>query len=193
VLYKYKVIKFKQGGSNINPKEKVIQYGKLNNDDFKKAYESYYSIIFKHTVYITGCTQAAEDITQETFIKYYSSPPIHSNVIAWLTTVSSNLSYNYIRNEKTKQKKEPDIVEDGFGNVISIEDVAIRNHEIRLTRKILKCLPPRDRMCLLLKFSGYKYTEIAEVIGMDFASIGTTLARAQAKFKESYLKEVNTK
>jgi RNA polymerase sigma factor (sigma-70 family) len=179
--------------SIIKPFEIINNSEKNNNDDFKKVFENYYSVILKHSAYITGYMQAAEDITQETFIKYYNSPPIHSNVIAWLTTVSSNLSYNFIRNEKTKHKKEPEIIEDGLGNVISIEDVAIKNYEIRLTRKILNSMPPRDRMCLLLKFSGYKYNEIAEVIGLDVNSIGTTLARAQAKFKESYLKEVGTK
>jgi DNA-directed RNA polymerase specialized sigma24 family protein len=45
-------------------------------------------------------------------------------------------------------------------------------------------------MCLLLKFSGYKYNEIAEVIGVESSSVGTILARAQAKFKEKYQKEV---
>jgi RNA polymerase sigma factor (sigma-70 family) len=166
---------------------------KNDYEDFKKTYENYYSVIFKHTAYITGSLQVAEDITQETFIKLYNSPPSHTNVIAWLTKVSSNLSYNHLRSEKIRQNKEPEIVEDGLGNVISIEDAAIRNYEIRLTKKILNSLPPRDRICLLLKFSGYKYNEIAEVIGLDFASIGTTLARAQAKFRERYLKEVEGK
>lgn len=177
----------------INPLDIKYNSEKHNNEDFKKAYESYYPVIFKHAAYITGSIQAAEDITQETFMKLYNSPPSHTNVIAWLTTVSSNLSYNHLRNIKNRESKEPEIAEDGLGNVISIEDIAIKNHEIRLTKKILNSLPPRDRMCLLLKFSGYKYNEIAEVIGLDFASIGTTLARAQAKFKERYLKEGHIK
>jgi len=41
---------------------------------------------------------------------------------------------------------------------------------------------------LLLKFSGYKYSEIAETIKIDKNSVGTVISRAQAKFKENYLK-----
>ena len=66
----------------------------------------------------------------------------------------------------------------------------MKNQEVRTVRKILACLPDRDRMCLLLKFSGYKYGEIADIIEVEKSSVGTILARAQAKFKERYLKEV---
>lgn len=72
-------------------------------------------------------------------------------------------------------------------NVISIEEVAINNCEVNLTKKVLNALPSRDRMCLVLKFSGYKYSEIAEIIGVDKNSVGTLISRAQRKFKESYL------
>lgn len=158
--------------------------------NFHDIYQTYYKVVFKHTAYITGNLQAAEDLTQEAFIKLYGNPPAHDNVGAWLCRVASNLAYNYLRDEKVKKKKEPAVSEMDVDKVISIEDIAIRNQEVRLTRRILNTLAERDRMCLLLKFSGYKYHEIAEIIGVDKASIGTILARSQAKFMERYLKEV---
>ena len=158
-------------------------------EDFNASYEKYYSVIFRHCAYLTGDVQAAEDIAQETFIKLYHSPPSHDNTIAWLSRVATNLSYNYIRDQKTRHSKEPVIEQQGTGYVISIEDIAIRNSEVRLTRKILNSLSPRDRLCLLLKFSGYKYNEIAELARVEKASVGKILSRAQEKFKELYLKE----
>lgn len=160
------------------------------NNEFDSNYKKYYSQIFKHTAFLTGSIQAAEDITQETFIKLYDSPPGHSNTIAWLTRVATNLAYNYLRDEKVKKNKEPLVSEDDSDKIISIEDIAIRNHEIRLVRKILNSMDLRDRICLLLKFSGYKYTEISEVIGVEVTSVGTILSRAQAKFKQKFSKEV---
>lgn len=123
-------------------------------------------------------------------MKLYSSPPEHSNVLAWLKKVSANLAYNYIRNQNARSRKDISTADDAETNVVSIEDAAIRNIEVRLTRKVLNGLPPRDRMCLLLKFSGYKYNEIADIIGVEASSVGTILARVQARFKESYSKEV---
>ncbi len=158
--------------------------------DFDSVYEKYYGVILKHIAYLTGSIHAAEDISQEVFIRFYNSPPSHSNTIAWLCRIANNLAYNYLRDEKNKKNKEPAIAEDEADKVISIEDRVLKNSEIKLTKKVLNFLPARDRICLLLKFSGYKYDEIAEVIGIEKTSVGTILARAQAKFKERYLKEV---
>ncbi|MGE5328503.1 MAG: sigma-70 family RNA polymerase sigma factor [Deltaproteobacteria bacterium] len=158
--------------------------------NFDSDYAKYYNQVFKHTAFLTGNIQAAEDITQETFIKLYNSPPSHSNTIAWLTTVATNLVYNYLRNEKVKKNKEPSVYENDANKVISIEDTAIRNHEIRLIRKVLSSMEPRDRLCLLLKFSGYKYSEIAEIIEVEASSVGTIISRSQSKFKQKFSKEV---
>lgn len=161
--------------------------------DFKKCYEDYYTTVFRHAAYLTGSVHAAEDIAQETFIRLYDRPPAHANTGAWLSRVATNLAYNYLRGEKIRRNKDPILEEDEESNVISIEDIAIKNSEIRLTRKVLNSLPPRDRLCLLLKFSGYKYGEISEIAGVEKNSVGQVLARAQAKFKERYLKEVQVK
>ncbi len=158
--------------------------------DFNDCYEKYYRVIFKHAAYLTGNSQVAEDITQEAFIKLYNSPQQHTNTAAWLSRVATNLAYNYFRREKIRSNKEPTIKHHAQSNVISLEDAAIRDFEIRMTRNILNRLKARDRICLLLKFSGYKYSEISEIAGVEKTSIGKILARAQEKFKEMYLKEV---
>ena len=160
---------------------------KTRNQEFKDTYEKYYNMVFKRISYLTGDAHAAEDLTQEAFIKLYNYPPEHGNTAAWLNKVSANLSYNYLRDEKVHGEKNEAVFDREYDNVISIEDAAIKNCEIALTKKALNTLVPRDRMCLLLKFSGYKYSEIAEIIGVDKNSVGTILSRAQAKFKEAYL------
>jgi len=167
----------------------VISYFKKKKEtqNFKTTYEKYYDTIYKRISYLTGDTHAAEDLTQEVFIKLYNSPPDHDNLAAWLNRVSTNISYNFMRDKKNHEGKNEVIYEKEMGNVVSIEEVVINNCEVDLTRKVLNMLSPRDRMCLLLKFSGYKYNEIAEVIGVDKNSVGTIISRAQVKFKENYL------
>lgn len=175
----------------------VISFLKKKKEDqnFKTTYEKYYDTIFRRISYLTGDMHTAEDLTQEVFIKLYNSPPAHDNIAAWLNKVSANISYNYMRDKKCHEVKNKVIYEKETDHIVSIEEIAINNCEKDLTRKVLNMLSPRDRMCLLLKFSGYKYSEIAEVIGVDKNSIGTLISRAQAKFKENYLnaeREVNS-
>lgn len=157
---------------------------------FDEIYSKYYPVMFRHAAYLTGSAQAAEDIAQEAFMRFLRNPPGHSNTAAWLSRVTSNLAYNYIRDEKGRRNKDRAVSEDDAEKVVSIEDRAVRNHEIRLIRKVLGGMPERDRMCLLLKFSGYRYDEIAQIIEVEKSSVGTILARAQSKFKERYLREV---
>lgn len=159
------------------------------NSEFNKYYSNYYNDILRHAAYLTGNFQAAEDICQETFMKLYGSPPMHENVLAWLRRVASNLSYNYLKGQTLHRKKEEEITGNDEMNSLSIEDSALRNIDMEITRKVLKKLSARDRICLMLKFSGYRYREIAEAIDVDTGSVGTILARAQAKFKEYYQKE----
>lgn len=165
----------------------------MNNNEinyraqFNSIYRQYYSTVYKNILYFTGDTHTAEDLTQETFIKLYNSPPEHTNIVGWLTRVSANLSYNYLRNRKARSSKEGVFLGEDEG--ISIEDAAIKNCEIESIRKALDNIADRDRMCLLLKYSGYKYDEIADIIKVNKVSVGSMIARAQARFKEYYLKE----
>ncbi len=160
-------------------------------ENFDSYYEKYYPVILKHAAYLTGNMQVAEDIAQETFIKLHNLPPSHTNIGAWLNTIATNLSYNYMRGDKVKRSKIPILAEHEMSNVISIEDAAIRDLEIRQIRKALNCLKPRDRLCLLLKYSGYKYSEIAEAAGVDVNSVGKLMSRAQDKLKKIYMKEAS--
>ena len=155
--------------------------------DFDNIYKENYTKLYRHITYVTGNTQVAEDISQEVFMRLYKNPPEHGNVAAWLFKVANNLAYNHMRDEKTRSAKEPAVSAEDEDKVISIEDIAIRNQEIREIRRVLALLPQRDRMCLLLKFSGYRYSEIAEIIGVEKTSVGTILARCQAKFLEKFL------
>lgn len=164
--------------------------GKNEEYDFNKYFEQYYREILKHAAYITSSLQAGEDITQDTFAKLHKAKPDNSNVRAWLFKVSTNLSYNYIRSLNTRKSKEPAITEYEMDKVISIEEAAIKNIEVRRTKKVLIKLSPRDRLCLMLKFSGYQYNEIAEIINVKNTSVGKIISRAQEKFKVLYEREV---
>jgi RNA polymerase sigma-70 factor, ECF subfamily len=49
-------------------------------------------------------------------------------------------------------------------------------------RTVLERIPERDRQLLLMREEGFKYDEIARVIGVAPASVGTLIARALRKF-----------
>ena len=168
----------------------MILSDQKGNTFFENNWRKHYNQILRRVIYITGNIQASEDITQEVFTKLLNSPPSHKNIEAWLKAVSTNLAYNYIRDEKLKQKKNQVLIKT-LDNVTSAENSVVDKIENNQTKKILDRLNPKERLCLLLKFSGYKYTEISQVVQININSVGKTISRAQKKFKKFYLQEVN--
>jgi RNA polymerase sigma factor (sigma-70 family) len=69
-------------------------------------------------------------------------------------------------------------------------DVACERAEVvSIVRSALERLSPRDREALLLRESGFRYAEIAEVIGVRTEIVPTLIARAMRRLQKSYLME----
>ncbi|MGM1373258.1 sigma factor-like helix-turn-helix DNA-binding protein, partial [Bacillus cereus group sp. BceL291] len=68
----------------------------------------------------------------------------------------------------------------------SLDDDWIRKEEITKVQTILNKMNDRERTLLLMKFSGFQYKEIAEVLQIEISSIGTLLVRAKMKFRKIY-------
>lgn len=60
-----------------------------------------------------------------------------------------------------------------------------RKAEQELARKALEQLPERDREMLVLRYEGFSYKEIADVVNVAASSVGTLLARAERRFVEA--------
>lgn len=159
--------------------------------DFQSLFEQFYPSVFKQAYFILQDRSAAEDITQETFLKLYHSCPVSlKNPGAWLARVATNLTYNYLRGEKSRctTAASPELLSVLPAGETS-EEVVLKKETASSVREVLFKLPAKERMCLILRFSGFSYEEIAETIGIPGTSVGKTLARAQQKFKDLYLRQ----
>jgi len=133
-----------------------------------------------------GSWPLAEDIAQEAFLKLYLKPPLDmGKARAWLYRVATNLALNWHRREKRRVERE-ERVSRTTGRAEAAEEAALRRIEAARVRQVLERLGLRDRSCLFLKFVGFKYAEIARIVGIDPATVGTVLARAQARFVREY-------
>jgi RNA polymerase sigma-70 factor (ECF subfamily) len=62
------------------------------------------------------------------------------------------------------------------------------NEEKDKVRIILGLLQPRQAELLVLRSNGLSYVELASTLGLNSASIGTLLARAEEAFRKEYTK-----
>jgi RNA polymerase sigma-70 factor, ECF subfamily len=153
--------------------------------DFDAVFEKLYPALFRYLHRLTGDQDVAEDIAQEAFLRLLRQPLPEAEIRPWLFTVAMNLVRDRARKSERRQRlltAAPNLV---TRIPLPDEDVE-RSERIAGVREVLDQLPERDRQLLLMREEGFKYDEIAAVVGVAPASVGTLIARALKKFVAEY-------
>ncbi|MEW6727200.1 RNA polymerase sigma factor SigX [Desulforudis sp. 1088] len=155
--------------------------------DFRELFETHYARVRRQAGCILNDADAAEDIAQETFCRLLLNPPRQRvNVGGWLSRVATNLALNHLRGRRSRTQREETAGRRWQPGTLSAEEQVLRSERLALARQALAGLSERERLCLLLRFSGMSYAEVAEAIGIKINSVGTVLTRAEAKFRRRY-------
>ena len=131
----------------------------------------------------------AEDILQETLIKFVTVRPVFQSEThrkAWLMRVASNLAKNRIDYNKVRDTME--LNEEIAGEVQQDLD---QGDEYKAIWDAVRSLPVHQREAIHLFYQeGYSTAEIAEITGRREATVRSDLKRARDKLREM-LKEAN--
>ena len=153
--------------------------------DFEAQFQKLYPSLFRYLHRLTGDADVAEDIAQETFVRLLRQSLPADEVRPWLFTVAMNLVRDHARKTERRQRlltTAPVLVAQ---STLPDENVE-RAERVTRVRGALERLPVRDRQLLLMREEGFKYEEIAAVIGVAPASVGTLIARALKRFSDVY-------
>jgi len=151
----------------------------LQNADFLKPF----------AINLTRDSEAANDLYQETMYKALSNHEKYNagtNIKAWLFTIMRNIFINDYR-RKSKQKTIFDNSTNDF--LINTPQLAISNNaESSLRMKEITAaihqLPEIFKVPFRLYFDGYKYQEIADVLGEPLGTIKSRIHFARKLLKE---------
>lgn len=155
---------------------------------FEDLFKQYYVYVVKQILWIVKNQPIAEELAQEVFLQLYRNDwkKIES-LPGWLIKTSTYVAYKYLRSEKRHQARIDKTIQYHEEQPISsLDDDWIRKEEITKVQNVLSNMNERDRTILLMKFSGFQYKEIADVLQIDISSIGTLLIRAKQKFRKMY-------
>jgi RNA polymerase sigma factor (sigma-70 family) len=161
---------------------------------FDELFARLYPDLFGLTYRVLGERMAAEDVLQESFLKLARDARLltrpDEEIAAWLRRVALNLAFNRLRGEARDRARVQHVggLEQDEGWT-SGEQSALRREEQAEVRQALAGLPERQRVCLLLRHSGYSYAEIAQTLGIALGSVGVLLARAEAAFRLTYRRQ----
>ena len=154
---------------------------------FRSLVEKYQNQVAATVIGMVGQTPAAEDIGQETFIRFYQSLNKfrgESSVGTYLTRIAINLSLNELRRQKRQKAHRLS------GNK-DIETIPDRNPGLKqkdmkvVVQRALQKLDPKFRIVIVLRFiDGYTTEETAGILGLPKGTVLSRLARAQMKLKK---------
>lgn len=155
---------------------------------FEDLFKQNYVYVVKQIVWIVKSQTIAEELAQEVFLQLYRNDwKSIEHLPGWLIKSSTYVAYKYLRSEKRHQARVDKTIQyHEVQHISSLDDDWIRKEEISKVQMVLSNMNERDRTILLMKFSGFQYKEIAEVLQIDISSIGTLLVRAKQKFRKIY-------
>ena len=148
-----------------------------DDDAFAALYDRYCRLAYSVAHKLTDEKQAAEDLTQEAFIKVWRSAqryrPERGSVRTWILSVVRNQSIDQLRAKATRRRMQ-EKVEASAPRYEPSEAFAQVWHEARLgrVRKALDALPHVQQQVLeLAHFSDLTHKEIAERLRLPVGTV----------------------
>ena len=175
----------------MDEKELVCRAKLGDKEALNKIIDMYYDDIYKFLYRRMGNKSAAEDVSQDTFIKFIKNLPYYkekNKLKSFLFTIAINSSNDFFR----RHKQETSLLSlDNVGDEIteeSPEDEILQKEEAFIVRKAVLSLPDVQRDVIILRFyHNLKIKEIASVQKVSVPTVKTRLRRALKALKECEL------
>lgn len=135
-----------------------------------ELYDLHSAFVHGLALRVIGDRQAAEDITQDVFVRFWQDPtrydPDRGSLRAFLGTLTHRRSVDLIRREEARRRRETKTsLEPRFAT--AVDDSAVRTMTAERVREAVALLPPAQRQALeLAYFEGHTYRQVADVLGI---------------------------
>jgi RNA polymerase sigma-70 factor (ECF subfamily) len=130
----------------------------------------------------------ADEIVQETFLRVYKhlrADGADPNLRGWVFRVAHNLAINHCKKQRghaalgdVEGCEEAFCIADPSPNA---EEVVLRKERMRRVVKAMRNLSGQEMQCVHLRAEGFRYREIAKIMGIGTSTVADSLQRALAK------------
>ena len=154
--------------------------------DLEQLFRARYAAIARLIGGIIRDHGRAEELAVEVFLRFSSSRPACDNLEGWLCRTAIRLALDELRREARRARYERLLT--FFRGRPGPEEIRAASERQERVRAVLGILPTRQAEMLLLRSNGLSYGEVAAALGLNPASVGTLLARAQESFRKEYVR-----
>jgi len=150
-----------------------------NEAAFRELLNRYQYKILNFAFRFLGDAEEAQDIAQETFLKFYKSVsnfrPVGS-LKAYLFTISKNLCIDYVRKKKPVYS---DKVQEQAEQNTPLDLLICKESTDEFLSAVQK-LPENQRFAVLLRYNeGLSYSEIAKILSVSVSAVESLLVRGR--------------
>ncbi|MFO7942461.1 MAG: sigma-70 family RNA polymerase sigma factor [Bacillota bacterium] len=159
---------------------------------FESLVEEYDGRIYNMAFRMLGNPEDARDVTQETFLKAYSSLSRFrgdSSFSTWVYRIAKNACLDFLRRrsrgtvfslDQPLDTEEGELERQVPGDLPDPEEVALDSEVRRAVSEAIANLPPHHRSIIVLRdIEDLSYEEIAEVLEVELGTVKSRLYRAR--------------
>ena len=151
---------------------------------FEEIVEKYRGMVAKVVIGMLGNRPDADDVGQETFIRFYRSLNQYkgeASLGTYLTRIAINLSLNALKKRKRHEMTELDEKHNPLWIHASSSQ---QSDNVEWVQKALAQLDEKYRVVVVLRLiEGYSTKETAQILRLPEGTVLSRLARAQVKLK----------
>lgn len=157
---------------------------KGDQDAFVVIIERFETPVFNLCYRMLGCSQDAEDASQETFIRAYQSLGSYDtgrSFGTWLLAIAAHYCIDQIRRRRYPTVAIEDLpVPDLPDKNLDVESKLLIKEERLRIRKLIYQLEPIDRAAVILYYwNDLSYEEISHNLGLTISAVKSRLHRAR--------------
>jgi len=177
------------GGSSILTDEQLV--GAAREGDtvaFKELVKKYESRVAATVIGMLGDCPEADDVGQETFIRFYQALGKfrgESSIGTYLTRIAINLSLNELKRRKRRgavfARSDPEMMQNVPDERAEIE---YSREKVAVQQAVQKLKPEFRAVVVLRLIDGYSTVETADILKIPIGTVLSRLARAQQKLKK---------
>lgn len=159
-------------------------------------FDQYFGAIYGVALMMMRDRAAAEDITQEVFLRVYKGAhqlDVNRNPKPWLMTITANLCREKWRSREGRQDKQtasldtkPEMVSQLTNGAVGPDGKLEAKDRARLVREAMEELPENMRLVVSLHFQELNYQEIAEILDVSEEVVRKRYSRALKKMRENF-------
>jgi RNA polymerase sigma-70 factor (ECF subfamily) len=142
---------------------------------FERLVERYYQRIDRLAQQVVRHPMAAEDITQECFLRAYRALPRFrgdASLYSWLYRITINLCLNYLRWHALQVSTAQDCDASALPAAADPAVVLEAQERERLIRSAIDTLPAHYRVAIILRdLEGLSYQEIADILSIPLGTV----------------------